>query len=92
MVVVVKVQFTPNLRRHVDCPTLEVVADTVYDALERVFKSHPDLRSYVLDDQGALRQHMVIFVDGEAVRDRELLTDTVASGSEIFVMQALSGG
>ena len=49
-------------------------------------------RSYVLDDQGELRFHMVIFVNGEQVRDRTGLTDAVPPGGEVYVMQALSGG
>ncbi|MDX1514667.1 MAG: MoaD/ThiS family protein [Gammaproteobacteria bacterium] len=86
------VSFTPNLRRHVDCPTLTVSGETLSDALEQVFEANPRLRSYVLDDQGALRKHMVIFVDGAPARDRARLSDAVRGDSEIFVMQALSGG
>ena len=62
------------------------------DALSRVFRNNPDLRSYVLDDQGRLRTHVAIYVDGRAVRDRAALGDAVGAGSEIHVMQALSGG
>lgn len=61
-------------------------------ALARVFRDNPGLRSYVLDDQGRLRTHVVIYVDGRPVRDRTELGDVVAEGAEIHVMQALSGG
>ena len=50
------------------------------------------LKSYVLDDQGAVRKHVAIFLDGETIEDREHLTDRIVSRGEIFVMQALSGG
>jgi len=86
------VAFTPNLRRHVNCPSLSVPGDTVKEALAQVFQAHPHLEGYVLDDQGALRKHMVVFVDGSPARDRKRLSDPVAEQSEIFVMQALSGG
>jgi len=35
---------------------------------------------------------MIVFVDGKAVTDRRGLTDPVTDGSEVYVMQALSGG
>jgi hypothetical protein len=35
---------------------------------------------------------MVIFVDNEPIADREKQSDAVRPESEIFVMQALSGG
>jgi sulfur carrier protein ThiS len=50
------------------------------------------LRGYILDDQNRLRRHVVVFVNGEPVHDREQLSDAVQPSSEVFVMQALSGG
>ena len=38
---------------------------------------NPQARSYVLDDQSALRKHMTIFVDGQMIRDRARLSDPV---------------
>ena len=46
----------------------------------------------MLDEQGALRPHMVIFVDNEPIHDRVQLSDAVSPDGELFVMQALSGG
>ena len=46
----------------------------------------------VIDDQGRLRKHVVIFVDGQAIQDRAQLGDAVEDESELLVMQALSGG
>jgi hypothetical protein len=43
----------------------------------------------VVDEQGRLRQHMKVFVGDEAVRD---LRTPVPEGSEVTLMQALSGG
>ncbi len=87
-----RVTFTANLRRHVDCPSADVPAATVGEALEAVFARSPAVRGYIVDDQGALRRHVVVFVAGEAVRDRVRLSDPVAADAEITVMQALSGG
>jgi molybdopterin synthase sulfur carrier subunit len=87
-----KVVFTPNVQRHVGCPTAEAAGSTVREVLERVFADNPQARSYVLDDQAALRRHMTIFVDGRMIRDRKRLADAVNDTSTIYVFQALSGG
>jgi molybdopterin synthase sulfur carrier subunit len=86
------VVFTPNLQRHVSCPPMDVSGTTVRQALDAVFAANPAVRSYLLDDQGGVRKHMSIFVDGEQLRDRRCQSDPVAPGAEIFIMQALSGG
>ena len=87
-----RVEFTPNLARQTHAPTCEVSGRTVAEALGQVFIQAPALRGYVLDDQGALRTHVVIFVDGVTIRDRARLSDALQPESEVFVMQALSGG
>lgn len=63
--------------------------DAVLDAL---FVSHPNLRGYVLDERGAVRHHVAIFIDGDAIRDKQRLQQPLRAGSEVYVMQALSGG
>ncbi len=87
-----RVVFTPNIQRHVACPEAEAPGATVREVLDAVFAANPQARSYVLDDQSALRRHMTIFVDGVMVRDRARLGDAVGEGSTIYVFQALSGG
>jgi sulfur carrier protein ThiS len=87
-----QVVFTPNLQRHLACPPRAVAGRTVAAALQEVFADNPVLRGYVLDDQGQLRQHVAIFVDGHQINDRTRLTDPVREESEVFVVQALSGG
>lgn len=86
------VVLTPNLQRHVACPSMTLPGATVREVLNELFAAHPQVRGYVLDDQGALRHHMVIFVDGRQIKDRVHLRDPVSPDSEIYIMQALSGG
>jgi sulfur-carrier protein len=86
-----KIVFTKNIQRHVVCPETEAPGSSVREVLDNVFESNPQARSYVLDDQAALRRHMTIFVDGRAIRDR-LRSDSVTATSTIYVFQALSGG
>lgn len=87
-----KVVFTPNIQRHVACPETEAPGTSVREVLANVFAENARAASYVLDDQGALRKHMIIFVDGRIIRDRVRLSDTVGRASTIYVFQALSGG
>jgi molybdopterin converting factor small subunit len=87
-----KVIFTANIQRHVACPEAQAPGGTVREVLDNVFAENAQARSYVLDDQRALRRHMTIFVDGRAIRDRAGLADRVAENSTIHVFQALSGG
>ena len=87
-----RVTFTTNLRRHVECPIVEASGGTVREVLDVVFASNERLRTYVLDDQAGLRKHMTILVDGKRLRDLEKLSDAVNPKTEIYVLQALSGG
>lgn len=86
------VSFTSALQRFLSAPAAEVEGGTVGDALALVFASRPALRGYVLDDQGALRRHVAVYVNGQPVKDRVRLADPVAPADEIYVFQALSGG
>jgi sulfur-carrier protein len=72
--------------------SLQVPGDNVRALLDEVFRIHPLLRGYVLEDQGALRHHVALFVDGVAVRDKQTLLQAVPAQAEIFIAQALSGG
>ena len=71
---------------------IDVDADRLDQALDRLFTTHPGLRGYVLDERGAIRHHVAIFVDGDAVREKQRPTQALRADSEIYVMQALSGG
>lgn len=86
------ISFTRALQRFLAAPFANVEAATVGDALGAVFSSRSVLRGYVLDDQGVLRRHVVVYVNGRPVNDRVGLTDPVGPRDEIYVFQALSGG
>jgi hypothetical protein len=86
------VSFTRALERFLPAPTAAVEGATVAAALAAVFASRPALRGYVLDDQGALRRHVAVYVNGRLVSDRTGLSDPVGPRDEIYVFQALSGG
>ncbi len=87
------VKFTYALRRFF--PQLKetpIASTSLPEALTAIDQQYPGIQSYIVDERGALRKHVNIFVDGELIRDRERLSDAVGEESEIFIMQALSGG
>jgi molybdopterin converting factor small subunit len=87
-----RVIFTSNLQRYVRLPEREVTGGTVAQALATIFADTPEVRDYVLDEQGHVRKHVHIYVNGRRIVDRERLSDAVTPTSEIYVLQALSGG
>ena len=87
-----KVVFTPQLERFLSVPPTEARGRTEREVLEAVFAENRRLQGYILDDQGHLRQHVAVFVNGERITDPAGLSDPVTDASEVFVMQALSGG
>ncbi|TQV75656.1 MoaD/ThiS family protein [Aliikangiella marina] len=87
-----RVTFTDNLKRHIECPPSKVSGTNLKEVLDAVFANNAKLGSYILDDQGRLRKHILVSIDNELVKDRINLTDTVAGDSEVYVLQALSGG
>ena len=87
-----KIVFTRNIQRHVACPPGDARGRTVRECLDAIFESNLAARGYVLDEHGKLRKHMAIYVNGEAIADRAGLSDAVTDQSEIYIMQALSGG
>jgi hypothetical protein len=77
-------------------PTCEIVLDVpgtrLDEALDGVFARYPNLRGYVLDEHGGVRHHVAVFVDGTAIADKRHPAQGLRTDSEIYVMQALSGG
>ncbi len=87
-----RVEFTPNLSRHLACETLSVAGETVQQVLQTICSDNSQLGSYLLDDQGRLRKHVTLFIDNVQIRDRIQLSDPVGESSSIYIAQALSGG
>jgi len=87
-----RIVFTPQLRRFTATPDVTSGAPTLRALLDDAFARNPQLRGYVLDDQGHLRPNVVVFIDGRRSRDRTGLADALAPDSQVHVLQALSGG
>jgi hypothetical protein len=86
------VEFAPALTRHVACPAQNVAAGTLRAALEAAFAVAPAMKSYVLDEQGAVRKHVAVFVNAQLIASRTRLDITLAPTDKVMVLQALTGG
>ena len=84
---------TPHLRRFFAfSDPVPVAPGTVADVVAELERRWPGLGFYITDEQGRLRKHVAIWVDGRRLADRERLSDPVGPTSEVHVLQALSGG
>ncbi len=87
-----EVHFTSHLRNLVPSGPIIAAGATVAEALQSLFGETPHVRSYVLDERGALRKHVCIFVDGVRLQHDAALSRPIGPDSKLYVMQALSGG
>ncbi len=62
---------------------------TLADALAELDARFPGFRFRIIDEQGAVRPHIKIFVDAELVRD---LHRVIRPDAELMIVGALSGG
>jgi sulfur-carrier protein len=69
----------------------KVTADgcTVGEVIRDLDRRYPGMAFRVVDEQGAMRPHMIVWLRGERCRD---LTAPVTPADEVVLMQALSGG
>jgi len=87
------VRFTRHLKRYF--PSLaegEVGGSTVAEVIAALEQRHPGIADFLVDERGALRKHVNVFIGSEMIVDRTTLSDRVAADAELFIMQALSGG
>jgi len=67
---------------------LELDGSTVGDVLKALEREHPDVRGWILDERGLIREHINVFVNKDYGRE-----DTaVAPGDTLHVLPAISGG
>lgn len=87
------VRFTKALKRFFpllgECHTKAL---NLVEVLNEINYQHPGIKQYILDEQGSLRKHVNIFINGEMINDRTTLSDRFNHEDEIYIIQALSGG
>ncbi len=74
-------------RRHVN-----VEADRLDAAIDRIREGFPLLRPHMWDDAGQLRPHVLIFYNDTALRWLESLDVPLNEGDRLTIVQAISGG
>lgn len=71
---------------------VEVPAGTVGDVVKALEGAHPGFAERLLDDKGAVRRYVNLFVDDEDIRFAEGLQTPVKDGQTISVVPAVAGG
>lgn len=61
---------------------------TVIELLRALERRHPDVRGWVLDERGAIRRHINVFVGGE----RAAAATAVRPGDRVELVPAITGG
>ena len=78
-----------SLRSYTRASRVEALGATLDDLLADLDRQCPGIRFRMVDEQGRLRPHMRVFVNGQAVRD---LTQPLQPADDVSIVQALSGG
>ena len=82
-------RFFPDLANHSE---LQVPGSNVAEIINALDDTYPGLATYIVDERGALRKHVNIFLGEALIHDRQTLRDPVAENERLFIFQALSGG
>ena len=71
---------------------LEGPVGTVGDALVALRRKAPAALDRIMDEQGEVRRHVNVFVNGENIRFLDGLSTPASDGATIMVIAAVSGG
>ena len=67
---------------------LQLEGATVAEVLKALEREHPDVRGWILDEHGAIREHINVFVNKEYGRE----DTSVGDADRLHVLPAISGG
>ena len=67
---------------------LELEGATVGEVLQALEREHPDVKGWILDEHGAIREHINVFVNKEYGRE----DTSVGAQDRLHVLPAISGG
>ena len=84
----------PTILRNFTGGASEVTADgsTLAELLQSLDASYPGIRGRVLDDTGALRRFVNVYVGDDDVRFIGGLEAPVADGAKVSIIPAVAGG
>jgi len=72
--------------------TLEPAEDTLAAVIEALEAAAPGIRARVLDEDGALRRFVNVYVDDDDVRFTDGLATPTKPGAKISIIPAVAGG
>ena len=70
------------------CAELQIGGATVEELLRGLEHEHPAVAGWILDESGAVRRHINVFVNGERVDQRA----AIAATDRVEVLPAITGG
>jgi molybdopterin converting factor small subunit len=85
----IRVAIPSQLRSYTQAAEVEARGETIAAAFDDLDARFPGLRFRVVDEQGRIRKHMHVFLNGRMARDIALPTK---AGDELIIVGALSGG
>jgi molybdopterin converting factor small subunit len=68
---------------------VQATGKNLADVFADLERHHPGMRFRMIDEQDAIRGHIRVFVNGEAVR---AMDTPLHAKDEVMIVQALSGG
>ena len=88
-----QIKIPSPLRRFTDGQSsVSVEGITVSEVLQNFFNQYPEIRGHLLDENGAIRNFVNIYVNGIDVREQDNLGTPVSPGTDIRIIPAIAGG
>lgn len=84
----------PTILRPYTGGAAQVTADggSLAEVLDALEAAHPGIRARVLDDDGAIRRFVNVYVNDDDVRFAEGLATATPEGTSISIIPAVAGG
>jgi molybdopterin converting factor small subunit len=84
-----RVLLTGSIQQHVGgLGAIDVAGDTTGAVVRALEAAYPPLRGWVVDERGALRRHVKLFLHGRAVG----LDAALGHDDQLHIVAAISGG
>ena len=71
---------------------VQASGSSVAELIEDLERAHPGMRERLVDETGALRRFVNLYVGGEDVRFLNGIETAVEDGSEVSIIPAVAGG